>query len=580
MSVVHKKSFSDPKLAWFKKARFGLFIHFGLYSRLGRGEWVQYKENIHPDDYAKLALAFNPHNFRAEDWVSLAEESGCRYIAFTAKHHDGFCLFDSDLTDYKITNTPFKRDLTAELVSACHKKNMPIILYYSQPDWHHPNFVHLPGLFKDIDVPPAGFRPDWNSYLSYYHGQVEELCTRYGRIDGIWFDGAQKGEKNWQGKKIYNLIKKHQPHAAVNERAGYGDFFTPERFMPGDLPGYLFEACESISKIHWGYYRQSPQYSVQHLLSTFIRIMAKGGNFLLNTGPGPDGVIPQYQAERLRLIGKWMHENHEAVYASESIGNSGIQYPLMKKENSLFVFLPAWPDTDSITLENIPAAEKAALLPETPLVSAMSGKNLIISGLPPLAPSSFPQIIRIDFKKFPVIKAAGKKEKLPCITLENKCLLPAELGERHGLGFKGKKADLFKSSRLDYKKEGEEFSCEFTDPEQKINWLLFVKKAGRYRVGVLLSSSGQTAGTTFLVKAGKKQLEFKSSETYSVKIPAGSRVIYNCGQQIMADKNYRWQQAGLLELPQGNVRLSFSVKEYVFGCQSGKIKAIMLSRKK
>ncbi|GAG40523.1 unnamed protein product, partial [marine sediment metagenome] len=250
----------------------GMFVHFGIYAQVGRGEWIQYREDIPRAEYEKLMHTFNPAKFDADSWVDLAERAGCRYIAFTAKHHDGFCMFDSALTDYKITNTPFERDFTGELIQACHRRGMRIVLYYSPPDWHHPNFVNLKGAFKDLDNPPATDRPDWPKYLAYFHGQIEELCTKYGRIDGIWFDGSHKSEKMWQGRKVYRTIKKHQPGAVINDRCRCGDFFTPERSLPENLDGYLFEACQSVSATGWGYNRKSPQFSVPNLVENLVRL--------------------------------------------------------------------------------------------------------------------------------------------------------------------------------------------------------------------------------------------------------------------------------------------------------------------
>ncbi len=262
----------DENLKWFYKVRFGMFVHFGLYALLERGEWVMYHENIPRAEYEKLADEFNPVNFNAEEWVNLALDAGARYLVVTTKHHDGFCLFDSELTDYKITNTHFKRDLIGELTTACQQQDLRIIYYYSQPDWHHPSYVHHKGAFKDLDNPPETDCPDWSAYQWYLRGQVEELCTKYGKIDGIWFDGSHKTVEEWQGQELYQMIKKHQPQAVVNDRARYGDFFTPERSLPDNLRGYMFEACQSVSPEAWGYQGDTALYSVPYLLKSMIKM--------------------------------------------------------------------------------------------------------------------------------------------------------------------------------------------------------------------------------------------------------------------------------------------------------------------
>lgn len=275
------------ELRWFYKARFGMFVHYGISSLLGRGEWVMYWENIPRREYEKLAADFNPIKFSAADWVGLAVDAGARYMTVTAKHHDGFCLFDSKLTDFTSTNTPFGRDIIGELADECGRRSLPLILYYSQPDWHHPNFVHNSGAFKDLDAPPESDEPDWEKYLEFYIGQVEELMKQYEPA-GIWFDGSHKTEEEWRGREVYELIKRYDPNAIVNDRGRYGDMFTPERSLPEDLTGYLFEACQSISKQAWGYREDSDNFTVPELVGSLQKMAGAGGNYLLNVGPRPD----------------------------------------------------------------------------------------------------------------------------------------------------------------------------------------------------------------------------------------------------------------------------------------------------
>ena len=356
----------DPQIRWFPEARFGMFIHFGLYALLERGEWVMYRADIPREEYEKLMPRFNPHRFNAGQWVEEARRSGCRYMTVTAKHHDGFCLFDSELTDFKITNTPFKRDLIGELVQACQQANMPIILYYSQPDWHHPCFVHRPGAFKDLQYERPDDTPDWPRFVEYYHGQVRELCTRYGKIDGIWFDGVQRTEKQWQGRKIYDLIKKHQPHAVVNDRAGYGDFFTPERSLThlAAAAGYLVEACQSVAAGAWGYIAETPLYSTQHLLHSMLRMVGAGGNYLLNIGPRADGTLPGDWLERMHEMGQWLATHQKSVYGTAGcpLWADGADRVFTSRDSTLYVHVLKWPDTDCLKLPELRRAPLGATM--------------------------------------------------------------------------------------------------------------------------------------------------------------------------------------------------------------------------
>lgn len=372
------------ELRWFYHARFGMFVHFGISSLLGRGEWVMYWDNIPREEYEKLADRFNPTMFSAADWVGLAVDAGARYMTVTAKHHDGFCLFDSKLTDFTSVNTPFGRDIVGEIADACAKRSLPLVLYYSQPDWHHPNFVHHAGAFKDLDSPPATDEPDWQRYLEFYIGQVEELMKQYEPA-GIWFDGSHKTETEWRGREVYELIKRYNPSAVVNDRGRYGDMFTPERSLPEDLTGYLFEACQSVSKQAWGYREDATHFSVPELIRSLQKVAAAGGNYLLNVGPKPDGSIDPVQRRIMETIGRWLDIHGEAIYETEPVevagkSNSGPDGGLLPpnlrltgRDSSAYVHILDWPDTDRI---RIPAGRLGA-------VTSISAVGLSATSVPP-----------------------------------------------------------------------------------------------------------------------------------------------------------------------------------------------------
>ncbi len=546
MPIVLKQSVKDPKLRWFRESRFGMFIHFGLYALLERGEWVQYVEDIPKGKYEPLMHRFNPSRFDADEWVDLAEKAGCRYITLTAKHHDGFCLFDSDLTDYKITNTPFGRDLTGELINACHRRRMRICLYYSQPDWHHPNFVHFPGAFKDLDRPPSDQRPDWPAYLRYCHGQIEELCTRYGRIDGIWFDGSHKSEKMWQGRKLYRLVKKHQPGAVVNDRARHGDFFTPERQLPEDLTGHMFEACQSISKVGWGWHKDSPQYGLPNLLENLARVVSEGGNFLLNVGPLPDGTIPVHQADRMKAVGKWLSANGEAIYATEAGGVETDSPDVLttRRRNSIYVYLCRWPDTDRLSIPGIRTDPKSAALlsGKTSLKTVWTPSGLEIHGLPMSPPDPDLNVIRLRFRRAPkIVGGRTRAEKAETIHVNEKSRtrLSVQDAKPEGRGVKG--------SRLKVTKEGPETAVtNWFAPEHRLTWSVVAPRAGNFRLRIRLACPKPYDGATFVVKGriGSVEGTVKATRSY---------------------EDYRWLDVGPIRLPKGKSSLSLSPKEMAYG---------------
>lgn len=563
MSVVSSKAKSNPKLKWFSEARYGMFIHFGIYAQLGRGEWVQYKENIPVSEYEKLTQTFNPSKFDADEWVSLAENAGCRYICFTTKHHDGFCMFDSKLTDYKITNTPFKRDLTGELIDACQRRKMRICLYYSQPDWRHPNYVHLPGAFKDLNHPPECNKPDWNKYLKYYHGQVEELCANYGEINGIWFDGSHKSEKMWQGKKIYKLIKRLQPGAIVNDRAQFGDMYTPERTLPEDLSDYLFEACESIDKNSWGYSKSSPKASINNLLENLVRVTSAGGNFLLNVGPLPDGTIAQNQAERMLAVGAWLKMNGQAVYGTKkgNIETGSDDILASRKNHKLYIHLCRWPDFDQLDIPGIVQLPLHArlLVGNVELWCKQNPQSgLTIGNLPMLPPSPSVNVIELAFDQEPEETQKLKKVEISeVINLKSKgtSICSVSKASVKGRGVKGKRLNIKSSG----KKNPSHVVSDWGNVNQKLFWTVNAPVACNYELNVQVSCPKPFHGSSYLISSGKQKLMGKISPT--------SR-----------DDAYKWQSVGMLKLKHGKNVICMQPLDMPYGYIFAKVGAISLNQ--
>lgn len=325
----------EERIAWWTDARFGLFIHFGLYSipagtwkdETHHGEWIMHTAQIPVEEYETLAASFNPTAFDAEAWVRIAKNAGMKYIVITSKHHDGFCLFDSRHTEYDIMATPFRRDVMAELAEACRREGLGIGWYHSIMDWHHPDYMPR----RDWDTrPPDG---DFIKYLAHLRRQVRELLTRYGDIDIMWFDG--EWEPTWEhrhGQALYELCLRVQPNLIVNNRvdigragmSGFtanekfaGDFGTPEQEVPATgVPGLAWETCLTTNR-HWGYNERDDDWkSAEELVRTLVDVASKGGNLLLNVGPRADGTFPPEAVERLEKIGDWMRVNGAAIYGT------------------------------------------------------------------------------------------------------------------------------------------------------------------------------------------------------------------------------------------------------------------------
>ena len=336
---------------WFREARFGMFIHWGLYAIPARGEWVMSEERIPVKEYENYFKEFNPNDFDPRKWARAAKDAGMKYVVLTAKHHDGFCLFDTALTDYKSTNTPLKRDIVKEFLDAVRAEGLKAGLYFSIIDWHHEDYPK----YADAFHPMRGneeFRDetiDFDRYLRFMHGQVEELVTNYGKLDILWFDFSyddMRGEK-WKAQELIEMVRRHQPDVIVDNRLetsgeGFGslvekeissycgDFVSPEQIIPPEgvvnfegkpVP---WELCCTVNN-HWCYNPRDVLYKSSSLLiRKLVECVSKGGNMLLGVGPDANGRMDAKSLAVIQEIGSWLRINGEAVYGC---GNAGIPKP-------------------------------------------------------------------------------------------------------------------------------------------------------------------------------------------------------------------------------------------------------------
>jgi len=315
---------------WFEDAKFGLFIHWGVYSLLGKGEWVMDHDKLPCREYAKLPPRFNPTRFDALAWVKLAKSAGARYITITTKHYDGFCMFASRLTAYDIIDaTPYHADPLKALADACHQEKIKLFFYYSLLDWHHPDYFPLGKTGASAGRDAQG---DWKRYVAFYQGQVRELCTNYGAIDGFWFDGWwDRPEALWDLAGTYRLIHELQPGAMVGNNH-HVDPFPGEDFQmfEQDLPGenaagfnkvgasakLPLETCLTINR-SWGYNSRDTAYkSALEIIHALLGAAGRGANLLLNVGPRPDGTIGPEFSGRLQEVGKWLATYGDSVYGT------------------------------------------------------------------------------------------------------------------------------------------------------------------------------------------------------------------------------------------------------------------------
>ncbi len=326
--------------AAFRHNRFGMFIHWGLYAIPARGEWVRSTEQIPPENYEYLAEEFDPVHYDPRKWAKLAKQAGMRYAVLTAKHHDGFCLFDTKTTDFNAVKT-CGRDLIREYVDAFRAEGLGVGLYYSLLDWHHPDYPHYGDRHHPLrnDKTQTNEHRDFNRYLDYMHEQIREICTNYGKIDILWFDFSYdelRGEA-WRAEKLVKMVRELQPDVIMDNRlevsgegfgslitdhptAFSGDFVSPEQIIPPegirDFAGNLvpWEACITMNN-NWGYCAKDHFFKpAEMMVRKLVECVSKGGNLILNVGPDATGEIPEQSVQILEEIGRWMHRNSASIY--------------------------------------------------------------------------------------------------------------------------------------------------------------------------------------------------------------------------------------------------------------------------
>jgi alpha-L-fucosidase len=326
----------EKRMEWWTDSRFGMFIHWGLYSLAARHEWVKHNEHMTNEDYQKYFEEFNPDHFDPHQWARAAKAAGMKYVVLTTKHHEGFCLFDSKYTDYKATNTQAHRDLVKEYVQAFRAEGLKVGFYYSLLDWHHPDYTMDDAHpLTQVDTTQTNYDRlnkgrDMNKYREYLRNQVRELMTNYGKIDVLWLDwswnkGSKHGKwgKDWDAVNLLKMVRELQPGIIVNNRLGLyeyidgGDFETPEQVSTQELDkykGHTFETCQTFSG-SWGYYRDENTWKThRELLDLLISSVSNGGNLILNVGPTGRGEFDYRATNALDSIAYWMHANSKAIY--------------------------------------------------------------------------------------------------------------------------------------------------------------------------------------------------------------------------------------------------------------------------
>ena len=435
---------TPDRLQWFREAKFGLFIHWGVYSMIGREEWARQLLQIPLAQYQDYADNFDPVGFNPDEWAALAKESGVKYVVITSKHHDGFAIFDSAYTDYDIMHAKYGRDILGPLSVSMKKAGLPLGFYYSIMDWHHPDYLPRRPWEKDRTTQGA----DFGRYMDFAVNQIKELVTKYDPAV-LWFDGEwEHSNEEQRAFAIGRMLLEMKPALLINDRLwrrepGFGDFGAPENYVPAtgvrnpDGSPRLWEACTTMNWNGWGYNRYETEFhSATQLIRQLIEIVSKGGNLLLNIGPQPDGRIQAEFVARLREMGAWLKTNGEAVYGTTASVFERLPFfgRCTVKGTTLYVHVMGWPADGRIVLPGLRTEVKKATLltgPGRPLTFKRAGQDVVIT-LPDRERDPAATVVVVQLEAPPVVEpwtiGAGKDGRidLPVYLAD----IQSEMGQR------------------------------------------------------------------------------------------------------------------------------------------------------
>jgi alpha-L-fucosidase len=543
-SVDETPAERGARMEWWREARFGMFIHWGLYSVAagewqgklitGAGEWLMNDLQVPVSQYARLIPQFNPEKFDAREWVRIANAAGMKYIVITTKHHDGFGLFRSSLTDWCLKSTPCKREPLKELAQACQEQGIKLGFYHSIMDWHHPDYLPRKP-WNDLVTGP----PDFDQYVAYLKGQLKEVLTGYGPISVLWFDG--QWENTWtyeRGADLYNYVRGLQPNIIINNRVGteqalqagqrhFGDYRTPEQSIPpnGLGPDVDWETCMTMNNT-WGFKKGDHDWkSAQTLVRNLIDCASKGGNYLLNVGPTGEGLIPEASVERLKEIGEWMRINGQSIYQTtaspfkRSLGWGRCTAKVSGDAATLYIHVFDWPADGELLLPGLQnSCQSAWLLADsgkTPLHTE-TGENGLTLVLPKSAPDSIASTIAVQLRGAPNLQ--------PIILLQKRdgsLLLPASDARLHGATFQYESGGLL--DNIGY----------WTTPEDWADWEFKLTRPGKFTVSATIAAlaSGSfevsVAGQTLrcAAPATGSYTSFKPIKLGTIEVTSGGKAV-------------------------------------------------------
>lgn len=494
---------ADQRTRWFQDAKFGLFIHFGPYAVLGRHEWSREFFQIPQLEYDKYARAFNPVKFNADEWAGLAQNAGAKYVVITSKHHDGFSIYRSGVSDYDMKITPYPGDPLKELARAAEKRGLRLGFYHSIMDWHHPDYIPKRS-WEVANQKPGG---NIDKYLEYMKAQLRELLTGYGPVATVWFDGEwEHSTAEMHSDEIYDFIKSLQPNTLINDRlykrapGNKADYGTPEQFVPAtgvlgaDGKPTLWESCVTINTDSWGYNKYETDFKTSRdLIRMLVEVVSKGGNLLLNVGPQPDGRIQDEFVTRLNAIGEWMRVNSDSIYGTTASPFERLPFfgRATTKGNTLYLHVFEWPADGKLRVPGLKNLIHSARLLSDPLSKLdrrRDGDDVILM-LPAKAPDDVASVIELQLDGAPMVTPYRAK---------------ADLKGIFQLGVEAAEIETEFEQRA--KKEnllGHVYLTRWTRAKDVPSWVIEVPKAGRYKIEITYGAGAASEGTPYAVEIGK-----------------------------------------------------------------------------